>query len=200
MQSHPKLASENLLKWKKVVKSFNINISNFFWADSLSMQNAEGYFLIGTSKQESPPAWTQEAYRQPCSKYSSAVLSGGGVPQHWTGGTWTLDGGWVPQPWMGVPQPWMGYPVPTLDGGYPSPNLRWGVSLSMWPMPACNFDINFLLFKLQLSSAPVSCFLHSHQPHGILGNGKSIMGCCKNIMGWGTPPPCEPSPSVVACE
>ena len=51
---------------------------------------------VNKGKQESPPAWTQEAYRPPCSKCSE----GGGVP--------TLDGGGY-LPWTGKGYlPWTG--------------------------------------------------------------------------------------------
>ena len=61
-------------------------------------------------KQESPPAWTQEAYHLP-----SKCLGGRGYLAWIGGGVPILDGGGVP----------------TLDGGYPSwgipyPDLAWG--------------------------------------------------------------------------
>ena len=62
-------------------------------------------------KQESPPAWTQEAYCPPRS-HSKCLL-------FW-GGTWG-----TPPTWDGVPPgPEMGYP-PDLRWGTP-PDLRWG--------------------------------------------------------------------------
>ena len=50
--------------------------------------------------QESPPAWTQVAYRPPCSEYSFCCPT------------------WVPPP-GGYPDPPGGYPVRYLLGGYP---------------------------------------------------------------------------------
>ena len=87
-------------------------------------------------KQESPPAWTQEAYRLPCSKYSLCYPN------------------WVP-PWAGYPPP--GYPparvppppgspqgnpptrVPPLPPGYPPPRLDLagyppGCPMAFWEM------------------------------------------------------------------
>ena len=61
-------------------------------------------FVVCTNKQESPPAWTQEAYRPPCSKYSLCCPN------------------WVPPP-ARVP-PRAGYPlarVPPLAGYLPWP-------------------------------------------------------------------------------
>ena len=95
------------------------------------------------SKQESPPAWTQEAYRPPCSDYfccpnwapprpdlaGGVPWWGGGIPWQGTphpdrarGGTLLLP----PRqgtPQQGTPHPWLdlaGYPPPQLDlAGYP---------------------------------------------------------------------------------
>ena len=74
-------------------------------------------------EQESPPAWTQEAYRPPCSEYSfccpTRVPPPGGVPDPGTppgGGTWPgYPPGGVPDP--GTPRggTWPGYPP---GGGY----------------------------------------------------------------------------------
>ena len=65
-------------------------------------------------KQESPPAWTQEAYRPLCSKYSLCCPNW--VPPR--GGTRTPPGG-VPGPPKGVPgqvPPGGGYPDPPRGG------------------------------------------------------------------------------------
>ena len=82
--------------------------------------------------QESPPAWTQEAYRPPCSEYSFCCPTrvppppgGGGVPDPGT----PPGGGVRVPPWgRGVPDPgtprggtWPGYPpggLGTPPGGY----------------------------------------------------------------------------------
>ena len=59
-------------------------------------------------KQASPPAWTQEAYRPPRSKYMLCCCSWGNPP---------------PRPDMGPG--WGGYPH-SADGGYPHPDLGRG--------------------------------------------------------------------------
>ena len=74
-------------------------------------------------QQDSPPAWTQEAYRSPCIKYSTCcpILGGGG--EDW--GTPHPDmAGVPPSPdLVGYPSPvltWLGYPLPILTWpGYP---------------------------------------------------------------------------------
>ena len=113
-------------------------------------------------KQESPPAWTQEAYRPPCSKCSLCCSvswwgggyirgTGGYLIQSWMGGTpsWTWDG--VPHiSWMGYPHldlewgtplpgPGMGYPRPSQLDGVP-PTWTWdGVPPSAgWSTPFLN--------------------------------------------------------------
>ena len=77
-----------------------------------------------TDKQESPPAWTQEAYRPPCSEYSFCCPTRGGVrvpPQGGSGypprgGSGSPPGGtWPGSPPGGVPDP--GTPPPG-GGGY----------------------------------------------------------------------------------
>ena len=85
-------------------------------------------------KQESPPAWTQEAYRPPCSKYSFCCqdLAGRGYTARWYLPIWTWLGGTLQgippgrvPPQQGIPPcldlagpcwvlPWAGYP-PCLD-------------------------------------------------------------------------------------
>ena len=71
-----------------------------------------------TEEQESPPAWTQEAYRPPCRKCSLCCSPNGGYPiQSWQGGyliqSW--PGGYPIQSWPG------GYPIQSWVRGYPSP-------------------------------------------------------------------------------
>ena len=70
------------------------------WADEWLLRRHEN-----TEQNKVPPAWTQEAYRPPRSKYSlcCSVLGGGGRPQSWLGGG--------------------GTPSPDLTGGYSSPVL-----------------------------------------------------------------------------
>ena len=93
------------------------------------------------NKQESPPAWTQEAYRPPCSKCSLCwwgrgypIQSRGGYPiQSWWGGTLgtpTIQnwlGKYPIQSWWGGGYP--GYPPPSRPGmGHPPPSdLGWGI-------------------------------------------------------------------------
>ena len=66
-------------------------------------------------KQESPPAWTQEAYRPPCSEYSFCcptwVPPQQGTPPSWPG----RGGTWPGYPPARVPPLWPGYPL----AGYP---------------------------------------------------------------------------------
>ena len=86
-------------------------------------------------KQDSPPAWTQEAYRPPGGKHTlfyprwgGGTYPGGRVPTL-VGGTYsgrggTYPGGGVPTlvggylPWLGGTYPRWG--VPTLGGGVPT--------------------------------------------------------------------------------
>ena len=63
-------------------------------------------------KQESPPAWTQEAYRPPCSK--------------------SLAGGYLPWGTL-FPPTWPGRGVPTLRYPLPRPDLAWGVPTLGYP-------------------------------------------------------------------
>ena len=77
-------------------------------------------------EQESPPAWTQEAYRPPHSKCS---LCWGGYPSQVWGGTPShVQGqGKLPRPRSrGVPHPRSGGVLHPRSGGYPIPCL-WGV-------------------------------------------------------------------------
>ena len=98
-------------------------------------------------EQESPPAWTQEAYRPPCSEYSFCcpnwVPPPAGYPPSWPGQGGTLPGyppagyplavyplvGYPPAGYRVPPSrvpPWAGYPpgrVPPL-AGYP-PGWTW---------------------------------------------------------------------------
>ena len=83
------------------------------------------------NKQESPPAWTQEAYRLPRSKCS--LCWWGGTPSSHVGGGYSI------QSWWGVPHPFMvggggtpsshggGYPIHSwLVGGVPHPFMVGG--------------------------------------------------------------------------
>ena len=66
-------------------------------------------WCIAICQQESPPAWTQEAYRPPCSEYSFCCPTRVPPPG------WYPDLG-TPSPQGGVPRP--RYPPPP-GGGYP---------------------------------------------------------------------------------
>ena len=81
--------------------------------------------------QDSPPAWTQEAYCPPRSKCSLCwSVGGGGTPQPGMGYPPTWDG--VPPPtWDGVPPwTWDGVHLPRIwDGVPPWPDLGWGTPL-----------------------------------------------------------------------
>ena len=84
------------------------------------------------SKQESPTAWTQEAYRPPCScsvwwvggtpgtpppsRPGQGVHSLGSTPSQVWGGTPARSG-------VGTPSQVWGVPRPGLDGGYPIPEV-----------------------------------------------------------------------------
>ena len=70
--------------------------------------------LLG--KQESPPAWTQEAYRPPCSEYSFCCPTWVPPPG---GGPGTPPTGGGPGTPRGVTQ--SGTPPGTPGGGYPPP-------------------------------------------------------------------------------
>ena len=115
--------------------------------------------------QESPPAWTQEAYHPPCSDYSFCCPNWV-PPPSWPGPGGTLPG-YPPSkvPPSGVP-PWAGYPpagYPTPPAGYPPRCLPHGIlgnvakHYGIWVPP------------------PVSAPWHS---------GK----CCKALWDMGTPP------------
>ena len=83
-------------------------------------------FSKNFSKQESPPAWTQKAYRPLCSKYTLCCLWWGYSPP--------------PRPGWGVPLPRSGqegYPLPRSErGGTPFPDLDGGYFLQKgWGYP-----------------------------------------------------------------
>ena len=113
-------------------------------------QTQTNVFKIILKKQESPPAWTQEAYRPPRSKCSlcwgvPCPRSGGTLSQVW-GGTpsqvWEVPhprsrgvpharSGGYPIPGWGVPCPRSGGTLPLYQvWGYPIPGLGGGGTLS----------------------------------------------------------------------
>ena len=88
--------------------------------------------MITLRKQESPPAWTQEAYRPPRSKYTLCCCSWG-VPPSWPG-TW-IEGGFPPilltRGGVSHPVDSRGNPPSWPEMGVPPcPDLWWGNSLS----------------------------------------------------------------------
>ena len=98
-------------------------------------------------KQESPPAWTQEAYRPPRSKCSlcCSVGGGGGDPSRGQGGypilTWLgkysspiLTGGIPSWPGWRIPQSWLeGTPSWPGWGGYPILGYPNRTGVLLWP-------------------------------------------------------------------
>ena len=66
--------------------------------------------MFSLSKQESPPAWTQEAYRPPCSKYSICC-------PNWVPPLAGYPPPGYPLSWPGWGGTWPGYP----PAGYPLP-------------------------------------------------------------------------------
>ena len=126
---------------------------------NLNNTNAEDVFKL---QQESPLAWTQEAYRPPCNEYSFCCPKWV-PPLSWPGQGGTLPGReyptWVPPtvyPWQDTPPPPppAGYPPQgTPPPGYP-PSWTW-------------------------QGTPPRCL-----PHGILGNVAKHYGI------WVPPPRC----------
>ena len=113
------LIEENALQFMYSIANFPstqapirlLSVNTFLWASLL-------WFQI---KQESPPVWTQEAYR-PLHSHSKCLLFRGGYYGYPP--TWTWDGvppypdlGWGTPP---LPGPGMGYP-PYLDLGCGTP-------------------------------------------------------------------------------
>ena len=83
-------------------------------------------------KQESPPAWTQEAYRLPRSKCS--LCWGGGTPSSHGGGGYPIQSWW----WGGLPHPVMvvggAYPIQSWWGDrYPPPSRPGTVNRQTFP-------------------------------------------------------------------
>ena len=124
-----------------------MNTENTFPTHSLLL--SINLYLQTPNQQESPPAWTQEAYRPPCSKYSLCcpnwVPPRQGTPHPAGPGrvpppSWTWQGtppagyppsrvppqldlaGYPPQLDLTGYPPWQGNPPPQLDlAGYPPP-------------------------------------------------------------------------------
>ena len=95
--------------------------------------------ILKQCKQESPPAWTQEAYRPPCSEYSFCcpILAD---PPPWL--TPPTPPGWLTWlPWLTDPPPPADWPDPPSAGWLtpPPPRLDWPPQLD-WPPPAESAD------------------------------------------------------------
>ena len=89
-------------------------------------------------RQESPPAWTQEAYRPLCSKYSLCCPNWVSPPARVPPSQGTPQPGYPP--WPGYPparvplQP--GYPLPPLGPGYPPARIPPQLDLAGYPPAA----------------------------------------------------------------
>ena len=130
---------DNIAYVQKVIQEFrnrmflilSLELINHFWYDSRASWRK-------SLTQESPPAWTQEAYRPPCSEYSFCCPTRVPPPG---GGTWpgSPPGGYLTRvPPRGVPDPGTppeGVRVPPRGGsgyppggsGYPPPVLPHGI-------------------------------------------------------------------------
>ena len=99
---------------------------------------------LWNAKQESPPAWTQEAYRPPRSKYLLCCSDswgylpwlGGGGDTYAEWGLPTLAGGYLP--WIGGYLPWPGRGYLRWMGGVP---LGW----KLGPIPPISWKVGTLL-------------------------------------------------------
>ena len=176
---------------------------NMYW-------NLESYKT--TKIQESPPAWTQEAYRSRVVSTPSVVLTGYPPPSWPGGGGGTLHGGypnlpggyptWV-QPPAGYPPSWsreggtlpggvsyLGNPHPDLARGYPARGVPYLAGYPPCPDPAGypptpDLDVCPMEFWIILQS--------------IMGYGYPSCVCpmafwemLQRIMGYGYPPQCLP--------
>ena len=136
-------------------------------------------------KQESPPAWTQEAHRPPCSKCSLCWWGRGYPIQSWTGGYHILlMGGYPIQSWIGG-----GYwvpPVPGLDGT-PSILLMGGTpSSNGWGYPRLPHpDFGWGTPHQQNGVPPIRTW-DRVPPSLDLGRG---IPSPRPDLRWGTPPP-----------
>ena len=146
-------------------------------------------------RQESPPAWTQEAYRPPCRKYSLCCPNwvppnlAGGVPD--LGTPHRVPTGRVPS-WQGTPSPQQGTPrrvppwagpgrvPPRLDlAGYPP----W-LDLAGYPPPHPHPPTH-----------PTPSPPHPQPPPPVAAPWHSGK-CCKALWDMGTPPRCEQTNKV----
>ena len=125
--------------------------------------------LKNTYQQESPPVWTQEAYRPPCSEYSFCCPNWVPPPPSWPGWGGTLPGGyptWVPP-----------LPCPNLVGGYPAGEYPGpdpgGYPAGGYPtwVPPCPDLAGYPLSTGPCWVPPPRCL-----SHGILGNAAQHYG------------------------
>ena len=146
-------------------------------------------------RQESPPAWTQEAYRPPCSEYSFCCPTWvpprggtrtppGGVPSQVPprGGTQTPQGGtqsgtppggkgyWSGTPPGGYPDPLGGTQSGTPPGGYPVRYPPWGG----YPDPPGGYPVRY----------PPGGVPGQVPPHCLMAFWEML----QSIMGYGYPP------------
>ena len=94
-------------------------------------------------KQESPPAWTQEAYCPPCSEYSFCCPILAHPPPRWlTPPSW-LD--WSPPGWTDPPPSWTDPPA-----GLTPPRLDWP------PPPRCGQTENITFPILRMRAVKIT--------------------------------------------
>ena len=135
---HKKVTNKSMISWNKTtfLTYKHLYILVFLLSKSL---------FLKSFYQESPPEWTQEAYRPPRSKYSLCCClpgkGGGGVYLHpaWPRGGGGLSpsvtGGTYIQPDRGTtPSNLMGVPPVGLDGVLPPPPYRDGIPLPSSPI------------------------------------------------------------------
>ena len=142
-------------------------------------------------EQESPPAWTQEAYRPPCSEYSFCcptwVPPRGGTRSGTPPGGGTQSG----TPPGGYPvrythPPWGGYPVRCPPrGGTRSGTPLGGVSSQV---PPGGYLVRYPPRGYPVRYPPGGGYPVRYPPPPVAPwhSGK----CCKALWDMGTPPPC----------
>ena len=150
-------------------------------------------FLPGTAETihglDSPPVWTQEAYRLPRRKYSICcpILEGGGgypIPGWGEGYPIPGQGGYPIPGWREYPIPGSGgYPIPGSGG---TPYLTGGTLSWDWGTPWEGTWDQWLWYPLGRDLWPVTG-VPPWKGHGTSG---SIMG-----WRWGNPLPAPPPPT-----
>ena len=107
------------------------------------VNNTKHFEVKPLRKQESPPAWTQEAYRLPCSDYSFCcpILADPPPPTGWT---------WPSPPPAGPDPPLPAGPDPPPPTGWTWPHLASWTWLPLpagpdpppgWTWPPCQLDL-----------------------------------------------------------